>query len=125
MRNRRAAEDAIYGSAWGNLLHRLRHLLRRNTRAQARRNIHAHYDLGNAFYALWLDPTMSYSSALFPPAVEAAGATPDAQALVAGQHAKYARVLAELQLEAPGARTSRSAAAGAALRRPRRAPVTA
>ena len=39
------------------------HRLNRNTRAQAEKNIHAHYDLGNDFYAAWLDPTMSYSSA--------------------------------------------------------------
>lgn len=38
------------------------HWLNRNTRRQAERNIHAHYDLGNDFYASWLDPTMSYSS---------------------------------------------------------------
>ena len=101
VRNRRAAEAAIYGSRWGNVLYRLRHLLRANKRAQARRNIHAHYDLGNAFYALWLDPTMSYSSALLAPETEAAGTVPDEAALVAGQHAKYARVLAELQLDAP------------------------
>lgn len=42
-----------------------RHWLNRNTRRQARKNIHAHYDLGNDFYAAWLDPTMTYSSALF------------------------------------------------------------
>jgi cyclopropane-fatty-acyl-phospholipid synthase len=101
LRNRRAAEGAIYGSTLGTLLHRLRHWLRRNTRAQAKRNIHAHYDLGNAFYALWLDPTMSYSSALFPAAVQAAGPAPGVDALVAGQHAKYARVMAQLQLDAP------------------------
>lgn len=41
---------------------RLFHWLNRNTRAQAERNIHAHYDLGNDFYGAWLDPTMSYSS---------------------------------------------------------------
>jgi len=39
------------------------HALNRNTKAQAEKNIHAHYDLGNDFYAAWLDPTMSYSSA--------------------------------------------------------------
>jgi cyclopropane-fatty-acyl-phospholipid synthase len=39
------------------------HWLNRNTRAQAEKNIHAHYDLGNDFYAAWLDPTLSYSSA--------------------------------------------------------------
>lgn len=41
------------------------HWLRRNTRAGSSRNIHAHYDLGNDFYAAWLDPSMSYSSARF------------------------------------------------------------
>ena len=44
---------------------RLRHWLRQNTRNGAKRNISYHYDLGNAFYRLWLDPTMTYSSALF------------------------------------------------------------
>jgi len=44
---------------------RLRHLLRGNTRRQARRNIAHHYDLGNDFYAEWLDETMTYSSGLF------------------------------------------------------------
>jgi cyclopropane-fatty-acyl-phospholipid synthase len=43
----------------------VRHWLNRNTRRQARRNIHAHYDIGNAFYSAWLDPSMTYSSALF------------------------------------------------------------
>ena len=42
-----------------------RHWLNRNTRRQARRNIYAHYDIGNAFYSAWLDPSMTYSSALF------------------------------------------------------------
>ena len=42
---------------------RAMHWLNRNTRAQAEKNIHAHYDLGNDFYDAWLDPTMSYSSA--------------------------------------------------------------
>jgi cyclopropane-fatty-acyl-phospholipid synthase len=46
-------------------LQTFRHWLNRNTRRQARKNIHAHYDLGNDFYAAWLDPTMTYSSALF------------------------------------------------------------
>jgi cyclopropane-fatty-acyl-phospholipid synthase len=42
-----------------------RHWLNRNTKRQARKNIHAHYDLGNTFYKAWLDPSMTYSSALF------------------------------------------------------------
>ncbi len=65
MRNRDVLERVIYGSRWGSLLHRVRHLLRRNSRAGSRRNIQAHYDLGNDFYRLWLDPTMNYSSAWF------------------------------------------------------------
>lgn len=93
--NRGAIDDAVYGSWWGNLLHRLRHLLNRNSRAGSRRNIHAHYDLGNAFYRLWLDPSMTYSSALFED-------DPD-RSLESAQRAKYRRVLDELALE-PGAR---------------------
>ncbi len=44
---------------------RIRHWFNRNTRAKAKKNIAAHYDLGNDFYALWLDPSMTYSSALY------------------------------------------------------------
>ena len=47
-------------------LDRLRHFMNRNTKTGSRRNIMAHYDLGNAFYEKWLDPTMTYSSARFP-----------------------------------------------------------
>lgn len=65
MANRDALESMVYGAWWGRLAYRLRHLLQRNTRAGSRRNIHAHYDLGNAFYALWLDQSMNYSSAWF------------------------------------------------------------
>jgi len=63
--NREAIESVVYGSWWGSLLHRLRHLLNRNSRQGSRKNIHAHYDIGNSFYRLWLDETMNYSSALF------------------------------------------------------------
>ena len=48
-----------------NIVNRIIHRLRPNTREGSKRNIHAHYDLGNAFYSLWLDATMTYSSALF------------------------------------------------------------
>jgi cyclopropane-fatty-acyl-phospholipid synthase len=63
--NRSALERAIYGRWWGRLYHRLRHLLNANTLEGSRRNIASHYDLGNDFYALWLDPSMTYSSARF------------------------------------------------------------
>jgi cyclopropane-fatty-acyl-phospholipid synthase len=62
---------------------RFNHWLNRNTKSQARRNIAAHYDLGNAFYARWLDETMTYSSALFESAAES---------LAAAQTRKYASV---------------------------------
>ncbi|MEP6826433.1 MAG: cyclopropane-fatty-acyl-phospholipid synthase family protein, partial [Ramlibacter sp.] len=63
--NRQQVEEVIYGSWAGRLFYRVRHLLNRNTRGNSQKNIHAHYDLGNAFYALWLDDTMNYSSAWF------------------------------------------------------------
>ncbi len=100
-RNRAAMEKVIYGSFVGGLLYRIRHLLNRNTREQAKRNIHAHYDLGNDFYALWLDPTFTYSSALFADLGDC-HAPADIDALTRAQQSKYARVLDELQL-APGA----------------------
>ena len=65
LRNRPHLESLIHGSWWGGLLYRLRHRLNRNSRSNSRKNIHAHYDLGNAFYGLWLDPTSNYSSAWF------------------------------------------------------------
>jgi cyclopropane-fatty-acyl-phospholipid synthase len=46
-------------------LQTIRHWFNRNTKRQARRNICRHYDIGNAFYSAWLDPSMTYSSALF------------------------------------------------------------
>ena len=63
--NRNTLETLVYGSWWGRLLYRLRHLMHRNTRPGSRRNIQAHYDLGNDFYQLWLDPGMNYSAAWF------------------------------------------------------------
>jgi cyclopropane-fatty-acyl-phospholipid synthase len=63
--NRAELDRVVYGTRLGRWAARLRHLLNRNTRRGSRRNIHAHYDLGNAFYRLWLDPSMNYSSALF------------------------------------------------------------
>ncbi len=56
---------SVLGNRFVRWLQVLRHWLNRNTKRQARRNIHAHYDLGNAFYSAWLDPTMTYSSAMF------------------------------------------------------------
>jgi cyclopropane-fatty-acyl-phospholipid synthase len=82
--NRREVEDVIYGSWLGSLAYRIKHLLNRNSKTNSRKNIHAHYDLGNAFYELWLDETMNYSSAWFE--------HPD-QTLPEAQHAKVRRAL--------------------------------
>jgi cyclopropane-fatty-acyl-phospholipid synthase len=67
---------------------RLRHLLRPNSKRRAPRNVAAHYDLGNEFYDLWLDPTMTYSAALFDGDMTCQ--------LAAAQQAKYARVLRQI-----------------------------
>ena len=88
--NRQAIESVIYGNWFGRALYRIKHLLNRNTRAGSKRNIHAHYDLGNDFYKLWLDHTMSYSSALY-------GGN-EALSLDQAQEAKYRRALQELNL---------------------------
>ena len=98
--NRDAADKFIYGSFLGRLAYRIRHLLNRNTKEQARKNIHAHYDLGNDFYSLWLDPTMTYSSALFEHTERRAGPHEVASTdeFERGHHAKYTRVLNELAL---------------------------
>ena len=85
MENRHALESLVYGGWWGRLAYRLRHLLNRNTRAGSRRNIHAHYDLGNDFYRLWLDPSMNYSSAWFQGDLQGD--------LTQAQHAKVRRAL--------------------------------
>jgi cyclopropane-fatty-acyl-phospholipid synthase len=89
VRNREAVEDMIYGTWWGNLLYRVKHLFNHNSKSGSRKNIQAHYDLGNDFYALWLDASMTYSSALF--------SNPQAT-LKQAQDAKYRRLLGELAL---------------------------
>ncbi|MES1199657.1 MAG: cyclopropane-fatty-acyl-phospholipid synthase family protein [Pseudomonadota bacterium] len=55
----------FFGGPVGRALNWLRHLRRENTREGSKRNILAHYDLGNSFYQAWLDPSMTYSSAIF------------------------------------------------------------
>jgi cyclopropane-fatty-acyl-phospholipid synthase len=73
-------------------LQSVRHWFNRNTRRQARRNILAHYDIGNAFYSAWLDSSMTYSSALYE------DDTPD---LTAAQNNKYRRLAEAINLQ-PG-----------------------
>ena len=90
--NRAVLEKLLHGKWWGRLYYRLRHLGRANTRGGARRNIHAHYDLGNAFYRYWLDETMTYSAALFEGDMH--------RTLEQGQIAKYERILQRLDVRA-------------------------
>ena len=71
------------------LFDRIRHRLRANTRAGSRRNIEEHYDLGNDFYQLWLDPTMTYSAAIY---------SREDQPLEEAQHAKYEALCQRLRL---------------------------
>jgi cyclopropane-fatty-acyl-phospholipid synthase len=73
------------------MVNRVRHTLRANTKAGSKRNIHAHYDLGNAFYSQWLDATMTYSSARYQR---------PGQALDEAQTNKY-RTLAQAMALAP------------------------
>jgi cyclopropane-fatty-acyl-phospholipid synthase len=70
----------------------VRHWFNRNTKRQARRNIYAHYDIGNAFYSSWLDSSMTYSSALYEE---------DTADLTAAQNNKYRRLAEAINLQ-PG-----------------------
>lgn len=90
------ADETVYDDFAGMALvrgwERLRFWMQRNHRRQARRNIARHYDLGNDFYALWLDDTMTYSSALFVTGQES---------LEAAQTAKYAALVDQIAVR-PG-----------------------
>jgi len=85
--------DRLAGMLGGNpllrVVHIVGHALNANTRAGSKRNIEAHYDLGNAFYEKWLDPTLSYSSALYERAN---------QPLEEAQTNKYAALARRLEL---------------------------
>jgi cyclopropane-fatty-acyl-phospholipid synthase len=72
----------------------VRHWFNRNTKRQARKNIYAHYDIGNAFYSAWLDPSMTYSSAIYEDGT---------QDLTAAQNNKYRRLAEAIDLR-PGHR---------------------
>ncbi|MFS2324203.1 cyclopropane-fatty-acyl-phospholipid synthase family protein [Brucella sp. H1_1004] len=65
VRNRDTLLSSLRGSVWMRALNRIGHLFNANTRRGSRRNIEAHYDLGNDFYRRWLDPSMLYSSAIW------------------------------------------------------------
>lgn len=90
--NEQDLNRALYGTWYGTLAAKIRHLLNANSRKGAQKNIMAHYDLGNEFYKLWLDPSMTYSSAVFQ--------KPD-QDIHEAQMAKYDRIIETLQIK-PG-----------------------
>ena len=87
MLNRRTLGNAARARGLSKLARRAWHWLRRNHRAGAKRNIAAHYDLGNDFYREWLDPSLTYSSALFGEPISLG------QSLQAAQEAKLAAIL--------------------------------
>jgi cyclopropane-fatty-acyl-phospholipid synthase len=88
--NEASLGSAISGSTLQRLLLRWQHWRNRNTKRGSRRNIAAHYDLGNKFYELWLDRGMQYSSALFADAN---------QTLEAAQQVKLDRIVDLLDIK--------------------------
>jgi cyclopropane-fatty-acyl-phospholipid synthase len=88
-RNEMALSGSISGYGPARVFNRIKHWMRRNTRRGSERNIAAHYDLGNAFYAHWLDRDMNYSSGLF---------SENEQTLEAAQDTKLDRVTELLAL---------------------------
>ncbi len=87
----RGSSQRLPGIGLLRFMDRIRHRLRPNSKTMSRRNIEEHYDLGNEFYRLWLDPTMTYSSARFT--------RPD-QSLEEGQFEKYDALCRKLKLTA-------------------------
>jgi cyclopropane-fatty-acyl-phospholipid synthase len=91
IKNDAALDKAIFGGKLMGLWYKLKHLMRPNTRKGSRKNIHAHYDIGNPFYQLWLDPSWTYSSAVF---------FGDYQiSLQEAQYRKYQRIIDVLNLK--------------------------
>ena len=84
MMNEEYASQYISGSWLKKIIANISYLLKQNTKSGSKKNIQAHYDLGNDFYALWLDKTMTYSSGIF---------ATDKDDLVDSQHNKYDRIL--------------------------------
>lgn len=93
LRNQETLAQAINGTWLARCWFALQHRLRPNTRRGSRANIHAHYDIGNDFYRLWLDESMTYSAALFE--------GEQTRTLTQAQDAKYQRILDSLQVQ-PG-----------------------
>ncbi len=88
-RNDQDLGQALYGTWFGALAEKLKRFLNRNDRKGAKKNILAHYDLGNEFYRLWLDPSMSYSSGIYQTT---------SASLADAQLAKYDRIIDQLNI---------------------------
>ena len=86
--NEEALQRCIFGSGLFRAIVRFAYLFKQNSVKGSKANIHAHYDIGNSFYKLWLDETMSYSSAIFQD---------NNEALANAQLNKYDRILSRLQ----------------------------
>lgn len=97
MRNAASLGRTARAKGLFRLVNRIAHRLRANDRDRARRNIEAHYDLGNDFYAAWLDASMTYSSAVFAEPVS------EAEPLEQAQERKVRLLLDRLELK-PGDR---------------------
>lgn len=88
LKNADCLDSYLYGGFFSNIVSQVMYYLRSNSLKGSKRNIHAHYDLGNDFYSLWLDPTMSYSAAIFEN---------DNQPLKHAQLNKYDRIIERLE----------------------------
>jgi hypothetical protein len=114
MRNGESLGDVARAKGLFRLVNWLAHRFRANDKARARRNIEHHYDLGNDFYAAWLDPGMTYSSAVFAEPISAEEPLEEAQARKIGSCSIGST-------SSPGSACWRSAAAGARSQRSPRA----
>lgn len=86
--NRNATQHMVVGNSFLSALSNLSYFFKRNSVKGSKENIHAHYDLGNEFYKLWLDPSMTYSAAIFKN---------EDESLLDAQHNKYDRIINRLE----------------------------
>ena len=88
--NETSVDKVMKSTTWRRLIEQVLHKLNQNSIKGSKRNIAAHYDLGNEFYQLWLDRTMTYSSALFEG---------DTVSLSEAQRQKYLRIAKKIELK--------------------------
>jgi cyclopropane-fatty-acyl-phospholipid synthase len=84
LQNQAALDNYIYGGVFGRIASKISSFFTRNTLKGSKKNIYSHYDIGNEFYRLWLDSTMTYSSGIFDDPSES---------LTLAQHKKYDRII--------------------------------